>query len=164
MSTPVDEVLIALPLRSCYDQIQQAIKTCERAGVPAAYNYQPFSHTLGCLQVEERALMPYMSWQPSRIVESRWQKRSLDLALSIVALAALSPVFLVIAAAIKLSSPGPIFFIQERFGLNKRRFRMYKFRTMVVDAEARQTALERPKRSTRAGIQNQARSTNHASR
>ena len=60
----------------------------------------------------------------------------------IVALAALSPVFLVIAAAIKLSSPGPILFIQERFGLNKRRFRMYKFRTMVVDAEARQTALE----------------------
>jgi exopolysaccharide biosynthesis polyprenyl glycosylphosphotransferase len=142
MSTPVDEVLIALPLRSCYDQIQQAIKTCERAGVPAAYNYQPFSHTLGCLQVEERALMPYMSWQPSRIVEAKWQKRSLDLVISIVALAVLSPVFLVIAAAIKLSSPGPIVFIQERFGLNKRRFRMYKFRTMVVDAEARQAALE----------------------
>src|SRR6185437_13985517 len=46
------------------------------------------------------------------------------------------------AAAIKLSDPGPILFIQERFGLNKRRFRMYKFRTMVVDAEARQAALE----------------------
>jgi exopolysaccharide biosynthesis polyprenyl glycosylphosphotransferase len=142
MATPVDEVLIALPLRSCYDRIQQTIKTCERAGVPAAYNYQPFQHSLGYLQVEERALMPYMSWHPSRIAESEWQKRSVDVVLSVIAVVFLAPVFLVIAIAIKLTSPGPAFFIQERFGLNKRRFRMYKFRTMIVDAEARQTALE----------------------
>jgi exopolysaccharide biosynthesis polyprenyl glycosylphosphotransferase len=142
MSTPVDEVLIALPLRSCYDQIQQAIKTCERAGVPAAYNYQPFHHTLGCLQVEERALMPHMSWQPSRIVESDWQKRSMDVVLSVCALVVLTPVFAIIAIAIKLSSPGPILFIQERYGLNKRNFRMYKFRTMMPDAEKLQAALE----------------------
>jgi exopolysaccharide biosynthesis polyprenyl glycosylphosphotransferase len=142
MATSVDEVLIALPLRTCYDQIQQAIETCERAGVPAAYNYQPFHHTLGCLQVEERALMPHMSWQPSRIVESDWQKRSMDVVLSVCALVVLTPVFAIIAIAIKLSSPGPILFIQERYGLNKRRFHMFKFRTMVVDAEARQMALE----------------------
>ena len=44
----------------------------------------------------------------------------------------------VAALAIKLTSPGPMLFAQERYGLNKRRFKMYKLRTMVVDAEAQQ--------------------------
>jgi lipopolysaccharide/colanic/teichoic acid biosynthesis glycosyltransferase len=48
-----------------------------------------------------------------------------------------------IAAAIKLTSPGPVLFTQERYGLHKRRFRMYKFRTMVPDAEKQQAQLER---------------------
>ncbi len=46
------------------------------------------------------------------------------------------------AAAIKMTSAGPILFTQERFGFNRRRLRMYKFRTMVIDAEARQAELE----------------------
>jgi lipopolysaccharide/colanic/teichoic acid biosynthesis glycosyltransferase len=54
----------------------------------------------------------------------------------------LSPVLLVAAVAIKLSSPGPVIFTQERYGLNRRRFRMYKLRTMVADAEALQAGLE----------------------
>lgn len=58
-----------------------------------------------------------------------------------VALVLLSPVFLAIAAAIKLDSPGPVFFVQNRYGLGGRRFRMFKFRTMVADAESRLAAL-----------------------
>src|SRR5207249_9879893 len=54
----------------------------------------------------------------------------------------LSPVLLATALAIKLTSPGPAIFAQERVGFNKRRFRMWKFRTMTADAEARQAALE----------------------
>jgi hypothetical protein len=46
-----------------------------------------------------------------------------------------SPLFAVAAILIKLGSPGPVFFVQERLGLNKRRFRLYKFRTMVQGAE-----------------------------
>jgi len=52
------------------------------------------------------------------------------------------PVFLLTAIAIKLTSPGPIFFVQDRVGLNKRRFCMYKFRTMIPDAEKKQDELE----------------------
>jgi len=52
------------------------------------------------------------------------------------------PLFIFIAVAIKLSSRGPVFFRQERSGLNGRRFMLYKFRTMVVDAEARRKELE----------------------
>lgn len=62
-------------------------------------------------------------------------KRSIDLIGSVVGLIFLTPLFLVIAAAIKLSSPGPVFFTQPRPGLGGRPFRMWKFRTMRTDAE-----------------------------
>ena len=53
-----------------------------------------------------------------------------------------APLWVVIAIAIKLTSPGPVFFAQERYGWRKRRFRMFKFRTMVTGAEALQGSLE----------------------
>ncbi len=62
-------------------------------------------------------------------------KRTLDFCLSYVLLVVLAPLFLITGLLIKISSPGPIFFVQERVGLNKRRFRLYKFRTMITDAE-----------------------------
>ncbi len=63
-------------------------------------------------------------------------KRALDIAFSAVAVVGLSPILLAIAAAVKLSSPGPVFYRQERMGLNGRTFGMLKFRSMPVDAEA----------------------------
>lgn len=143
MQTHVDEVLVALPLRSCYDQIQQTIAVCERIGVPVTYHYQPFVHRIGFSTISSRhALEPYISYRPSRLEQSQITKRALDLALSLIALVVLTPLFAVIAAAIKLTSQGPVFFVQKRFGLNRQRFRMYKFRTMVPDAEAKQISLE----------------------
>lgn len=68
-------------------------------------------------------------------------KRTLDIILASCGLLALAPVFLAIAAAIKLESPGPVFFSQQRVGLRGKRFRMWKFRSMYVDAEARRAAL-----------------------
>jgi exopolysaccharide biosynthesis polyprenyl glycosylphosphotransferase len=67
---------------------------------------------------------------------SRFLKRSLDVGVSSVALVLLAPLFALIAIAIKVSSPGPVFFRQERRGQNERLFRIIKFRTMVADAEA----------------------------
>jgi lipopolysaccharide/colanic/teichoic acid biosynthesis glycosyltransferase len=55
----------------------------------------------------------------------------------------LSPLFLIVAILIKLDSRGAVFFVQERIGLSKRKFRMYKFRTMVDDAETIQATLEK---------------------
>ena len=74
-----------------------------------------------------------------------WQhllKRTLDVSASLVAMLLMSPLFLLATLIVKLTSPGPIFFVQERVGLNKRRFRLYKFRTMVADAEGRQREIE----------------------
>lgn len=142
MATAVDEVLIALPLRSCYDQIQTSIRSCERAGVPVSYHFHPFSHTLGFSQVRQGDLEQYVSWRPSRIEQSSAAKRIIDIFGALLAMLLFSPLLLATAIAIKLSSRGPILFSQERYGLNKQRFRMFKFRTMVPDAEARQAALE----------------------
>jgi exopolysaccharide biosynthesis polyprenyl glycosylphosphotransferase len=64
-------------------------------------------------------------------------KRALDLAMATLGLISTAPIWLAIVIAIKLDSPGPAIFVQERVGLNGRRFRFYKFRSMHVDAERR---------------------------
>jgi exopolysaccharide biosynthesis WecB/TagA/CpsF family protein len=68
-------------------------------------------------------------------------KRLLDICLAGIGLVALTPFFLLIGAAIKLESPGPVFFSQKRVGQGGNRFRMWKFRSMFIDAEARRAAL-----------------------
>jgi lipopolysaccharide/colanic/teichoic acid biosynthesis glycosyltransferase len=69
-------------------------------------------------------------------------KRAVDVIGATTALIVLGPLMLVTAAAITLTSDGPVIFSQERYGLNRRRFRMWKFRTMVKDAERLQAPLE----------------------
>lgn len=69
-------------------------------------------------------------------------KRALDLLLASVILLALLPLLAVVALAIRLGSPGPVFFRQQRAGLGGRPFVFYKFRSMYVDAEARRAGLE----------------------
>lgn len=87
-------------------------------------------------------------------------KRAMDVVLASAALVVFAPVMLVIALVVKLSSPGPVFYRQERCGLNGRPFRMLKFRTMRVDAEAngpQMTTRNDPRRTWVGGF---LRSTN----
>jgi exopolysaccharide biosynthesis polyprenyl glycosylphosphotransferase len=69
-------------------------------------------------------------------------KRVLDFIVSLTLIVFLSPLFLITALLIKLTSRGPVFFLQNRLGLNKRRFRIFKFRTMVPDAEKKMKEIE----------------------
>lgn len=62
-------------------------------------------------------------------------KRLFDIVMCLMVLAVGAPIYLVIAALVHLSSPGPIFFVQDRVGLNGQIFRMYKFRTMVGEPD-----------------------------
>lgn len=108
--------------------------------------------------VEEAALGPRRLRSPAspmrihfaRLKRRGWEvrqnvlalsKRAVDIAGASVALLALSPVFIATAIAIRLETPGPILFHQTRVGMNGRRFRMWKFRSMYIDAEARRQAL-----------------------
>ncbi len=70
----------------------------------------------------------------------RW-KRPFDLALGLIILAVLSPVFLIIAVLVKLTSAGPVLFAQKRVGKNGETFAIYNFRSMFMDAEARRAEL-----------------------
>ncbi len=70
-----------------------------------------------------------------------WWKRATDIVVALIAIVALSPLLLLVALAVKLTSPGPVLFRQMRSGLGGRPFVFYKFRSMVPDAEARKAAL-----------------------
>lgn len=79
-------------------------------------------------------------------------KRAFDLFVSLIALVVFSPIFLVLAIAIKLDSPGPVFYRQERVTQYGRRFRIHKFRTMVQDADkGSQVTVNNDGRVTRVG-------------
>jgi exopolysaccharide biosynthesis polyprenyl glycosylphosphotransferase len=149
MKQPVDQVVIALPAKSCYDQIQTAILTCERAGVEAEYLSDVFQLSLARPKFEPHEHTPVVSL---KVVQDDYRlvvKRCIDVFGAMVGLLVFGPLMLIIAAVTKLTSPGPALFTQERYGMHKRRFRMYKFRTMVSDAELLQTTLE--KQNEKAG-------------
>jgi lipopolysaccharide/colanic/teichoic acid biosynthesis glycosyltransferase len=69
-------------------------------------------------------------------------KRLMDIVISLAGIIWFAPVFLIIGALIRLTSRGPVYFVQKRLGLNKRLISVYKFRTMVLDAEETQVDLE----------------------
>lgn len=142
MRQVVDEVIIALPIRSCYQHVQDALIVCERVGVEARYLADVFEAKLARPLYQPSSSMPAFAL---KVVVDDYRlivKRMIDVLGSVAAIVALAPLFIVLAIAVKVTSRGPVFFAQERFGLNKRRFRLYKFRTMVADAEALQAKLE----------------------
>jgi exopolysaccharide biosynthesis polyprenyl glycosylphosphotransferase len=84
--------------------------------------------------------LPLIGLRPLNLSSSsRLLKRTMDIAFSLAGLAALAPLFALVAWRIRRDSPGPVFFRQERIGADDRPFRIFKFRTMVADAEERKT-------------------------
>jgi exopolysaccharide biosynthesis polyprenyl glycosylphosphotransferase len=138
----VDEVLITLPVKSCYTQIWNAIQVCERIGVESKYLSEIFEPSFTTARSGRLEGFSVTSLQPV-VDDARFViKRAVDLIGAGLGLTLLSPVFLLIAVAIRLSSSGPAIFGQDRHGRNRRRFKIYKFRTMIHNAEALQPSLE----------------------
>ena len=142
MHRVVDDVLIGLPIKSRYEEIQQTLNACARVGVPAKYSADPFRSSLWVPMINGRSGTPAVSLLVARDDYRLMIKRGIDLVGAAVLLVLLSPLMLILALLVKLTSRGPVFFAQERFGYMKRRFRMHKFRTMVVGAEQLQVELE----------------------
>jgi len=103
--------------------------------IPARRGHTSLRFTPALPRIEAQPLQSLLLVRPSRL------KRCVDVIGAGVALALLSPVMLAAALAVKLSSPGPVLFRQQRAGLGGRAFTFYKFRSMCVDAEARKQAL-----------------------
>jgi exopolysaccharide biosynthesis polyprenyl glycosylphosphotransferase len=133
----VDEIAIFLPLRSFYERAAEMAKLAKQHGILARLDTDIFDLKLAYRRTEATDGASHIVASSSGIDD--WQllvKRGLDVAGSLVLLIILSPLFLIVAALIKLTSPGTVFFAQKRVGLNKRQFTMYKFRTMVPEAES----------------------------
>lgn len=139
----VDEVANYLPLRSFYEHSSRIAALCEQHGIFMRFDPEIFDLKIARARAEEldgRAqITAYCSPLEGRPVIV---KRILDVTLSLILLIAVAPVLVVIAVMIKLTSKGPVLFRQERIGRNKRRFFIYKFRTMVPHAEKMMSALE----------------------
>jgi exopolysaccharide biosynthesis polyprenyl glycosylphosphotransferase len=132
----IDEVVIALPIKSFYAQTSQIVGQCEEQGVIVRFASEIFNPTLARSEPEEFEDSSVISFYTGGMHGwSVWVKRIMDFSLSYVLLVLLSPLFVITSLLIKVTSAGPVFFVQERVGLNKRRFRLYKFRTMIADAE-----------------------------
>jgi exopolysaccharide biosynthesis polyprenyl glycosylphosphotransferase len=141
--TVIDEVAIALPIKSQYSQIEAVVALLEEQGIVVHLLSDVFPHRLARYHPAEFQGIPLVSLYSTPTLSWRTEfKRLLDLLIAAAALVLLLPLFVIAAIAIKLDSPGPILFIQERMGFNKRRFRMFKFRTMQIDAEARMKEIE----------------------
>lgn len=139
----VDEVVIALPVKSYYEQMEAIIGLLEEQGITIHLISDFFRRRLARCRPAELDDLPLVSMHSAPPLSWRLEvKRVFDFAVAAALLVLLLPVFALVALIIKLDSEGPVFFVQERMGYNKRRFRLYKFRTMVVDAEAKMKEIE----------------------
>jgi exopolysaccharide biosynthesis polyprenyl glycosylphosphotransferase len=139
----VDEVVIALPMKSLYQQAARIAALCEEQGVTTRFLTDLFNTKIGKARAEhigDQAVTTITTGGMEGL--ARAIKRLLDVLVACVALILLSPFFLMVTVLIKATSSGPVFFIQRRVGVNKRLFKLYKFRTMVVDAEKQISELE----------------------
>jgi exopolysaccharide biosynthesis polyprenyl glycosylphosphotransferase len=138
----VDEAAIHLPLRSYYEHAAGLVSLCEQHGIAIRFNAQIFNLAKTVLQSRDLEEDSYVfAAGGSAQALPALMKRLFDFVLSALLLTVLAPFFLVVAVLIKLTSPGPVLFSQIRVGLNKRQFKMHKFRTMVVEAEQMQNEL-----------------------
>ena len=90
-------------------------------------------------------LMALNIWNPEKFSVNNQIKRIFDFSFSFIMILVLFPIFLFISIVIKLTSDGPIFFTQERYGLNGKVFKMYKFRTMFLNKEKLSKKVEQAK-------------------
>jgi len=137
---PVSVVYCSLPVKSMYEPIQQVIAVCEQFGVEVRHSSHLFQTKIAML--DRKAGTNYSILRMVRDDSTRYAKRAMDILGAGGLLLFSLPILIAAGIAIKATSPGPIFFSQDRYGLHRRRFRMFKMRSMVVNAETLQSQLE----------------------
>jgi len=137
----VDEVIFAFP-SECLKDIESSIMLCERMGVATSLVANIFDSANAEVKTYNIGDFPLISFVPkSQDTLYCFFKRVIDILGATVGLLFTAVAFIFIAPAIVIESEGPIFFSQTRVGLNGRKFKCYKFRSMYVDAEARKKEL-----------------------
>ena len=154
LETPVQQIVSMLHHYSVYgvllsakhtyfEQVEYVIRACELEGVEVWLIADFFATQISRTSFDELLDRPLLVFRTTP--EASWQsviKHVMDLVGAFILLMVLSPLFLLIAIAIKLTSPGPVFFQQQRSGQNGAPFTLYKFRTMITNAEQFKHELE----------------------
>lgn len=137
----IDDVMFIVP-RTWIPKIETPMLHCEQVGKRVTVACDYFNMKFAKAHHTDLSGFPLMTFETTSDKHIQLIfKRLLDIAVCSINLVLLAPVFACVALLVKISSPGPILFKQIRSGLNGRRFYLYKFRTMVVDAESRLAAL-----------------------
>ncbi|KZX16135.1 UDP-glucose:undecaprenyl-phosphate glucose-1-phosphate transferase [Methanobrevibacter cuticularis] len=132
-----DRVIIAISLKD-YDKLNDLVDICENQGVraeiiPDYYKYFPAKPSVDMIDDLPIINIRYI---PLDDAFNKFLKKVSDIVISLIAIILTSPIMLFTAIAIKLTSPGPIIFKQERIGYRKKPFMMYKFRSMKLQDKA----------------------------
>jgi exopolysaccharide biosynthesis polyprenyl glycosylphosphotransferase len=141
--TVVDEIVLALPIRSFHSSSAQLVELCEQQGIIVRLMADLFDIKTARDRGDEFGQSTFL--MPYTVTAEGWPltvKRIIDFTVSAALLILLGPLLLTTAILIKLTSPGPVFFVQKRVGYNKRPFYICKFRTMVADAETKLRDIE----------------------
>ena len=133
----LDEIAITLGLNEYY-RLEEIVALCEKSGVHTKfipdYNRiiptKPYTEDILGLPVVNIRYVPLSNTFNAMV------KRAMDVVGALVGIVVASPVMLLMCALIKLTSPGPVIYAQERVGLHNRTFRMYKFRSMELQPES----------------------------
>ena len=133
----IDEIAITLPL-AAYAKLDGIVHVCEKSGVHTKFipDYNNIIHSKPV--TEDMDGLPVINIRNVPLTDpvKATAKRAVDICGALVGIILFSPIMLVVAPLIKLTSPGPIIFKQERVGLHNKPFMMYKFRSMVQQTEA----------------------------
>ena len=150
-----DRVVLAIPLKYYY-KIDELVESCERVGIKAEIipDYIRYFPAQPSVDMVEDIPIINIRYVPLDDNFNKFLKYLSDYLISIVAIIITSPIMIITAIAIKLTSPGPIIFKQERIGFHGKPFKMYKFRSMKVqnpdDEESAWTTKDDP-RKTKVG-------------
>src|ERR1700737_1591376 len=133
----VDEIVFAVT-RKKLDEMKQLFILCEELGIRARVAMNFFQNRVARIEIEELEGIPFLTFTTTPSNETQLAfKRLLDVGVSVLLLTLATPIIVLAAIAIKLTSPGSVLFKQERIGLNGRIFTLYKFRTMIENASQR---------------------------
>ena len=128
--------------RAGHQELLACIRTCRDQGISVDVVPRLFELLDGARTVDQIGGLPLLSLNtPSFSRGSRATKRALDIAVAGIGLLVLSPLLALIAVLIKLESPGPVLFKQERMGYRANAFELLKFRSMIGDADAQKQLL-----------------------
>lgn len=139
----VDEIIVCLPVDARFSDITMIVQHAHDLGIVVRLMPEFADGTLlKNLHVEEFDDECVVTLFREQMLVQLLLKRLIDAALSLAVLIILFPLMIVVAVLIKLTSPGPVLFVQNRVGMHQRQFKLYKFRSMVADAEERKFAIE----------------------